>query len=135
MRHILINQISLLTNLHPSPGCDTVICIDCDAKKRPVLISRSPHDDKHPILRYCYAVANKELEVKGIEDNLLLLENTINERLIRLENRFVSLDVASENRFERLEKKLTDQEAALNARLDAMEGLLRAMVADKVGQR
>jgi uncharacterized coiled-coil protein SlyX len=36
--------------------------------------------------------------------------------------------MVSENRLERLEKKLTDQEAALNARLDAIEALLRAIV-------
>jgi hypothetical protein len=109
---------------------DTLICTDCDVKKRPPLSPESKHDETHPLVRYQYPETDTLLEVKTIESKLASLEISINDRLDRLETHIANHDIALDQRFERLEqaleKRLGEQEAAFNARLDAMEKLLRA---------
>jgi hypothetical protein len=115
-------SISMLTP-HPSPvDTDTLICIDCDANKRPPFSSGSTHHETHPLVRYQHCEVDPSSEVKTIESKLASLETSINERLDRLEKRIANHDLALDERFERLEQRIEQ-------RLDSMESLLRAFVA------
>jgi hypothetical protein len=129
-----VTEISVLTGRLYLVDVDTLICIDCDAKKRPPLSAESAHNETHPLVRYQFPEVDTILEVKTIESKLASLETSINDRLDRLETHIANHDLALDERFERLEraleKRMDEQEAAFNARLDAMENLLRAVVTE-----